>query len=99
MTQKNSYGKVPCLELDNGEVLYESLVVADYLDEKYPEPRLYPLDPLAKAKDKLLIEKFNTSIIQTMYKVSFSEFIFYQFVIIFYNYTMITVEELSMLKY
>jgi len=68
LTQKNSYGKVPCLELENGEVLYESLIVADYLDELHPEPRLYPNDPLAKAKDKLLIDRFNTSIISTMHK-------------------------------
>lgn len=61
-------GKVPCIELEEGETLYESLVIAEYLDEAYPQNKLYPKDPLAKAKDKLLIDRFN-SIISTMYKV------------------------------
>lgn len=67
--EKSPLGKVPCLELENGDTLYESLVIAEYLDEAYPEHRLFPADPLAKAKDKLLIERFN-DVITTMYKVS-----------------------------
>lgn len=61
-------GKVPCIVLDNNEVLYESLIVADYLDEAYPENNLYPSDPLQKAKDKLLIERFG-GVISMMYKL------------------------------
>jgi pyrimidodiazepine synthase len=62
-------GKVPCIEFENGDTLYESLIIAEYLDEAYPQHRLYPEDPLAKAKDKLLIERFN-EVTTTMYKVS-----------------------------
>lgn len=57
----NPNGKVPALQLVNEPeqpFLYESLVVCEYLDEKYPEPALYPKDPLEKAQAKLLIEKF-----------------------------------------
>lgn len=61
-------GKVPALELENGDILYESLIIADYIDEKYPQHTLYPKDPLQKAKDKLMLHKFNT-IISTMYKI------------------------------
>lgn len=50
---------MPAIELENGVTLYESLIIANYLDEQYPERPLYPKDPLAKAKDKLLMEKFN----------------------------------------
>ncbi|KAL0279957.1 UNVERIFIED_CONTAM: hypothetical protein PYX00_001397 [Menopon gallinae] len=56
---KSPEGKVPAIELENGVTLYESLIIANYLDEQYPERPLYPKDPLAKAKDKLLMEKFN----------------------------------------
>jgi len=56
---KSPYGKVPALELENGEVLYESLIIADYLDEKYRAHVLHSTDPLQKAKDRLLIEEFN----------------------------------------
>lgn len=66
--EKSPLGKVPCLELETGETLYESLIIAEYLDENYPDHKLYPSDPLAKAKDKLLIERFN-EVIGTMYKV------------------------------
>lgn len=68
LLEKSPFGKVPCLELEGGETLYESLVIAEYLDEAYPNKKLYPTNPLAKAKDKLLIERFNT-VITNMYKL------------------------------
>nr|QCC89038.1 glutathione S-transferase omega 2 [Meteorus pulchricornis] len=64
----NPMGKVPSIVLENGDVLYESLIVTDYLDEAYPENKLYPKDPLEKAKDKLLIDRFG-GIISMMYKL------------------------------
>lgn len=66
--EKNPMGKVPCIELEDGEILYESLIIAEYLDAAYPKKKLYPSDPLAIAKDKLLIEKFK-NVITTMYKL------------------------------
>lgn len=68
LLEKNPCGKVPCIELNGGEVLHESLIITEYLDEAYPQNKLYPLNPLAKAKDKLLIEKFN-GVITNMYKL------------------------------
>ncbi|XP_015185108.1 PREDICTED: pyrimidodiazepine synthase-like [Polistes dominula] len=68
LLEKNPSGKVPCIELNSGEVLYESLIITEYLDEAYPQNKLYPLNPLSKAKDKLLIERFNT-VITNMYKL------------------------------
>lgn len=59
MYDKSPMGKVPALELDNGEVLYESLIIADYLDEKYHAHRLHAKDPLQKAKDQLLLKQFS----------------------------------------
>lgn len=65
---KSPFGKVPALELENGDVLFESLIIADYLDEKYRAHHLHSTDPLQKAKDRLLIEEFNR-VVNTMYKV------------------------------
>ncbi|XP_019871900.1 pyrimidodiazepine synthase isoform X2 [Aethina tumida] len=65
---KSPYGKVPALELDTGDVLYESLIISDYLDERYHQHQLHSNDPLQKAKDRLLIEQFN-KVVNTMYKV------------------------------
>lgn len=71
LLEKSPLGKVPCIELEEGETLYESLVIAEYLDDAYPQNKLYPSNPLARAKDKLLIGRFN-SVINTLYKVFIS---------------------------
>lgn len=58
----NPNGKVPALQLVNEPeqpFITESLIVCEYLDEKYPGVTLYPKDPLQKAQAKLLIERFN----------------------------------------
>lgn len=68
LIEKSPLNKVPCIELEGGETLYESLIIAEYLDNAYPQNKLYPNDPLAKAKDKLLIDRFNT-VIATMHRV------------------------------
>lgn len=46
LLEKSPLGKVPCIELEGGEILYESLVIAEYLDDTYPQNKLYPNDPL-----------------------------------------------------
>jgi len=51
----NPYGKVPVLT-DDATVLYESLIINEYLDEKYPNPPLMPKDPAKKAKGRILVD-------------------------------------------
>ncbi|XP_017779208.1 PREDICTED: pyrimidodiazepine synthase-like isoform X2 [Nicrophorus vespilloides] len=70
-TKISPMGKVPALELENGDVIYESLIIANYLDEKYHQNALHPKDPLQKAKDSLLIDRFN-KIVTSMNKVLLS---------------------------
>jgi len=65
--EKNPLGKVPAFEL-NGEVIFESLVTCDYLDQMYPSPVLYPTNPWRKAQDRILIELFS-KVSSSMYKV------------------------------
>ncbi|MCZ8020061.1 maleylacetoacetate isomerase [Novosphingobium sp.] len=45
---RNPLGLVPVLEVD-GEAIAQSLAIIDYLDARWPEPRLLPADPLARA--------------------------------------------------
>jgi glutathione S-transferase len=55
---KNPSGKVPVLE-DDGWVLPESAVIAEYLNERFPEPALLPADPGERAIARLLIFRFD----------------------------------------
>ena len=50
----NPTGKVPALVLDDGCVLPESTVIAEYLEDRFPEPALRPADPLARARVRLV---------------------------------------------
>lgn len=51
----NPYGKVPVL-IDDSTVLYESLIINEYLNEKYPNPPLMPKDAGGKARARILID-------------------------------------------
>ncbi len=48
-------GKVPVLKIDDREVLFESAVINEYLDEITPGS-MHPADPLEKAKNRAWIE-------------------------------------------
>ena len=56
--EKNPPGKVPVLEEDDF-VLPESAVIMEYLEERYPEPPLWPADPAERAAGRLLLERFD----------------------------------------
>ncbi len=51
----NPYGKVPVLA-DDDTVLYESCIINEYLEEKYPNPPLLPKEPGKKAKARILVD-------------------------------------------
>ena len=53
----NPVGKVPVLDED-GWILPESAVIGEYLDERYPEPPLWPDDPGERAAGRLLVFRF-----------------------------------------
>lgn len=56
--EKNSLGRVPVLEEDTF-VLAESAVIDEYLEERYPEPPLWPADPGERALGRLLVFRFD----------------------------------------
>ncbi|MFL5981549.1 MAG: glutathione S-transferase family protein [Gaiellaceae bacterium] len=56
--EKNPLGRVPVLEED-AFVLPESVVINEYLEERYPEPALWPADPGERAFGRLLVFRFD----------------------------------------
>jgi RNA polymerase-associated protein len=48
----NPYGGTPTL-VDRDLTLYNTAVVCEYLDERYPHPPLMPIDPLSRARLRL----------------------------------------------
>jgi glutathione S-transferase len=53
--EKNPAGRVPVIEEDDGSPLPESVVIMEFLEERYPDPALLPADPADRAAVRLLI--------------------------------------------
>jgi maleylacetoacetate isomerase len=45
----NPQGLIPALD-DDGQIVSQSLAIVEYLEEKYPQPPLLPLDQVARAR-------------------------------------------------
>jgi RNA polymerase-associated protein len=56
LQELNPYGTVPTL-LDRDLVLYESTVIMEYLDERFPHPPLLPVYPVARALSRLYMHR------------------------------------------
>ncbi|MEM7083521.1 MAG: glutathione S-transferase N-terminal domain-containing protein, partial [Pseudomonadota bacterium] len=50
----NPYHSVPTL-VDRELVLYDSRVIVEYLDERFPHPPLMPVDPVTRAQFRLAL--------------------------------------------
>lgn len=50
----NPYHSVPTL-IDRDLVLYDSRVIMEYLDERFPHPPLMPVDPVSRAHARLAL--------------------------------------------
>jgi RNA polymerase-associated protein len=50
----NPYQSVPTL-VDRDLVLYDSRVIIEYLDERFPHPPLMPVDPVARAQFRVAL--------------------------------------------
>ena len=71
------HAKVPVLQIDGKEALFESNAIAEYLDET-ASPRLHPEDPIARARNRAwtdFVPTFASAISQTAYADTEDEFV------------------------
>lgn len=55
----NPGGRIPTL-LDRDLVLFDERVISEYLDERFPHPALMPIDPMTRAKLRLMIYRIES---------------------------------------
>jgi RNA polymerase-associated protein len=58
LLELNPYGSVPTL-VDRDLALYDANIITEYLDERFPHPPLMPVYPVARAKARLIIHRFD----------------------------------------
>lgn len=51
------YGKAPVL-VERDLILYESNIINEYIDDRFPHPQLMPADPVMRARARLLLFRF-----------------------------------------
>ncbi len=54
LIELNPYNSVPTL-VDRELALYNSQIIMEYLDERYPHPPLMPVDPVARARSRIFL--------------------------------------------
>ncbi len=56
LIELNPYNTLPTL-FDRDLVLYQSTIIMEYLDERFPHPPLLPVYPVARAQSRLLVHR------------------------------------------
>lgn len=57
----NPYNRVPVM-VDRDLVLYESNIINEYIDERFPHPQLMPPDPIMRAKARQLLHSLENEL-------------------------------------
>lgn len=68
LIELNPYQGVPTL-VDRDLVLYESSIIMEYLDERFPHPPLLPVYPVARAKSRLMMYRIDRDWYSLMHEI------------------------------
>ncbi|MBI3769861.1 MAG: glutathione S-transferase family protein [Deltaproteobacteria bacterium] len=68
----NPRAEVPAI-IDDGFSLYDSTVICEYLEDRYPVPALYPADARLRAKCRLIEDLADTQLDAAMFAVAVVE--------------------------
>jgi len=66
-TDKNVAGQMPCIELDNGSILAETIAICEYLEEKNPKPALIGSTPEERAETRMWMRRIELQITENLY--------------------------------
>ncbi len=66
-TEKNPGGQMPALELDDGTVIAETVVICDYLEELNPQPALIGATPEERAEARMWDRRVEQRITDNIY--------------------------------
>lgn len=58
LAELNPYNDLPTM-VDRDLVLYDSHIINEYLDERLPHPPLMPVDPVTRARARLMLMRFD----------------------------------------
>ncbi len=66
-TDRNPAGQMPALELDDGRVLGETVVICEYLEELHPQPALIGTTPEERAETRMWQRRVELGITEHLY--------------------------------
>jgi len=58
LLELNPYATTPTM-VDRDLVLYDSRIIMEYLDERFPHPPLHPMDPVSRARSRMLVHRID----------------------------------------
>lgn len=62
--------KVPLWQLDDGQLVWESAIINEFLEDAYPTPALLPESPLSRARVRLATEEAGNTLLPAFYGVA-----------------------------
>ena len=71
LLKENPSGVSPTL-IERDLVLYESRIIMEYLDERFPHPPLHQMDPVSRANARMLIKKIDEEWYQLLHDVLYT---------------------------
>jgi glutathione S-transferase len=64
--KKNPAGQLPCVELDDGRIIAETIAICELIEEKQPKPALIGTTPEDRAETRMWVRRVEWKIIQPL---------------------------------
>jgi RNA polymerase-associated protein len=64
----NPYNQVPVL-VERDLILYESNIINEYIDDRFPHPQLMPADPIMRARARLFLFRFEKELFVHVHEI------------------------------